>query len=239
MKIGKTVTPNATSYDLAQVDNDILFGNLTAGTYTYKVIAKTASKNVTLISQSFTVQSKISISNASKPGTMAAGSSFTVTGTVASTVGKLSSVTVGVYTSSGTQQIGKTANPNTTTYNLSKVDNDIVFGKLAAGTYTYKVIAKTSSTTKTLVTKEFKVNPKKVKWSKDTEVTGYEIQYSTSSNFSGAKTVSINSYKTVSKQLTSLKKGAKYYVRVRSYKKVSGTKYYGEWSSSKLSGKIS
>lgn len=253
MKIGKTVTPNATSYDLAKVDNDILFGNLTAGTYTYKVIAKTASQNVTLISQSFTVQSKISISNASKPGTMAAGSSFTVTGTVASTVGKLSSVTVGVYTSSGMQQIGKTANPNTTTYNLSKVDNEIVFGKLAAGTYTYKVIAKTSSTTKTLVTKEFKVNPKKaklsslkvasgkkltVKWIKDTAVTGYEIQYATSSNFSGAKTVSVNSYKTVSKQLTSLKKGAKYYVRVRSYKKVNGTKYYGEWSSSKLSAKI-
>ncbi|MCD8217115.1 MAG: hypothetical protein LUD01_03565 [Clostridiales bacterium] len=36
-----------------------------------------------------------------------------------------------------------------------------------------------------------------------------------------------------SKAVSSLTKGKKYYVRVRTYKTVSGTKYYSAWSSAK------
>ncbi|MCC8075959.1 MAG: MBG domain-containing protein [Clostridiales bacterium] len=72
-----------------------------------------------------------------------------------------------------------------------------------------------------------------VKWGKNTKATGYQIQYSTSSSFSSYKTVTVSSYSTVSKTISSLTKNKKYYVRVRAYKTVSGTKYYSAWSSTK------
>ncbi|MCD8146485.1 MAG: fibronectin type III domain-containing protein, partial [Clostridiales bacterium] len=72
-----------------------------------------------------------------------------------------------------------------------------------------------------------------VKWGKNSKATGYQIQYSTSSSFSSYKTVTVTSYKTVSKTISSLTKGKRYYVRVRAYKTVSGTKYYSAWSSKK------
>ena len=40
------------------------------------------------------------------------------------------------------------------------------------------------------------------------------------------------------KKIKKLKKGKRYYVQVRSIKTISGAKYYGAWSKTKLSGKI-
>lgn len=65
-----------------------------------------------------------------------------------------------------------------------------------------------------------------------TQTTGYQIQYSTSSKFSGAKTVTVSN-KTTKKTIKSLKGKKKYYVRVRTYKTVGKTKYYSAWSSAK------
>lgn len=67
------------------------------------------------------------------------------------------------------------------------------------------------------------------------QTNGYQVQYSTSKKFSGAKTVTINSNKTTSTTLKSLKARTTYYVRVRTYKTVSGKKYYSGWSSYKYS----
>lgn len=65
-------------------------------------------------------------------------------------------------------------------------------------------------------------------------VTGYQIQYSTSATFaSGNKTVYVTSNKTASKAIKNLKAKKKYYVRIRTYKTVSGTKYYSDWSAKK------
>ena len=72
------------------------------------------------------------------------------------------------------------------------------------------------------------------KWTKQaTQTTGYQIQYSTSSKFTSPKTVTVSSYKTTSKTVSKLKAKKKYYVRIRTYKTVSGTKYYSSWSGSK------
>lgn len=94
--------------------------------------------------------------------------------------------------------------------------------------YTIKP-AKTSITKLTAGKKCFTV-----KWSKKTaQVTGYQIQYSTNSKFSKTKTVTITKNKTVSKKISKLSAKKKYYVRIRTYKTVSGKKYYSDWSAAK------
>lgn len=113
---------------------------------------------------------------------------------------------------------------------------------------TYKVTITFKGNYSGTVTKTFKINPKKaslkslskgkkqikVKWSKVTsETTGYQIQYSTSSKFKSAKTVTIKKNKTTSTTIKSLKSNKKYYVRVRTYKTVKSTKYYSSWSNVK------
>ena len=70
-----------------------------------------------------------------------------------------------------------------------------------------------------------------LKWKKQTtQTTGYEIQYSTSSKFKGAKTLKNIKAKTSSKSISKLKANKKYYVRIRTYKTVKGKKYYSDWS---------
>ena len=56
---------------------------------------------------------------------------------------------------------------------------------------------------------------------------GVQIQYSTNKKFSNSKT---SSTKKASKTIKGLKKKKKYYLRVRSYKKVNGKKVYSKWS---------
>ena len=72
-----------------------------------------------------------------------------------------------------------------------------------------------------------------VKWKKDTKVTGYQIQYSTSSEFTDVKTVTVKKNSITSASISKLTKNKKYYVRIRKYKKVSDKNYYSAWSSVK------
>ncbi|MGN0356120.1 MAG: hypothetical protein ACI4EI_13755 [Muricoprocola sp.] len=75
-----------------------------------------------------------------------------------------------------------------------------------------------------------------VKWTKRTEqVSGYQIQYSRNSYFSGAVTKTITSNATASARYSYLGKNTKYYVRVRTYKKIysTGRTYYSAWSPTK------
>ena len=67
-------------------------------------------------------------------------------------------------------------------------------------------------------------------WKKNSKATGYQIQYSTKSNFSSYKTITVKSYKTVQKTISKLTKKKSYYVRVRCYKTYNGSKYYSAWS---------
>lgn len=55
MKIGKTANPNATSYNLANLDADVKFGKLPAGVYYYRVSATNEPGTTTLINKKFTV----------------------------------------------------------------------------------------------------------------------------------------------------------------------------------------
>lgn len=70
-----------------------------------------------------------------------------------------------------------------------------------------------------------------VKWNKNSAASGYQIQYATSSKFQKATTVTIKSGKTLSSTITKgIARNKKYYIRVRSYKKVGKTTYYSGWS---------
>lgn len=72
------------------------------------------------------------------------------------------------------------------------------------------------------------------KWKKQaTETTGYQVRYSIKSNMSKAKVKTISKAKTTSKKVTGLKAKKKYYVQIRTYKKVGGVTYYSSWSSKK------
>lgn len=77
----------------------------------------------------------------------------------------------------------------------------------------------------------------KVAWKAVSGVAGYEIQYATSSKFTGAQTVTLLKQTTVKKTITELTKGKTYYVRMRTYSKINGIKYYSGWSE-KVSVKI-
>ncbi|MDD6729178.1 MAG: fibronectin type III domain-containing protein [Eubacteriales bacterium] len=74
----------------------------------------------------------------------------------------------------------------------------------------------------------------KISWKKDSTISDYQLQYSTSKKFYKSKTKTITvSKKSTSKTISKLKSGKKYYVRIRSYKTISGKKTYGSWSSVK------
>ena len=69
-----------------------------------------------------------------------------------------------------------------------------------------------------------------VKWKKQKEINGYEVEYSLNEDFSDSKTLTIKNPKANGKYIKKLKAKKKYYVRVRVYKTVNGKKYYSEWS---------
>ena len=133
---------------------------------------------------------------------------------------------------------GKTLK-NGTDYTVSYSSNKNI------GTATVKIAGKCSYTG--TITKTFKINPAKqeiqkltakskaffVDWAQKGSATGYEIQYATNSKFTSAKKVTITNNKTDKTTVSKLSGKKKYYVRVRSYTTVKGTKYYGAWSASK------
>ena len=123
-------------------------------------------------------------------------------------------------------------------------------GRKYVGKYAVKITFKGKySGTKTLY---FTIKPKStsisslkagskkftVKWKKQaTQTTGYQVQYSASSKFSKAKTVTVGKNTTVSKKISKLSGKKKYYVRVRTYKtvKINGKsiRIYSGWSKAK------
>ena len=132
--------------------------------------------------------------------------------------------------------IGMTNNYSVTYSNnkyVGKATAKITFKGKYSGTksLTFKINPKGTSLSK--------LTPKKraftVTWKKQaTQTTGYQIQYSLSSKFaSGNKLVTVGKTGTTSKTISKLKAKKRYYVRVRTYKTVSGTKYYSAWSAKK------
>lgn len=76
----------------------------------------------------------------------------------------------------------------------------------------------------------------KVQWQRR-GVRGYQLQYSLREDFSEAKSVTIKGRKKSAKTLKKLKSGQLYFVRVRTWTKSGGKRYYSSWSEP-MSGRI-
>ena len=125
-------------------------------------------------------------------------------------------------------------------------DYTVIYPQTCKNVGIYKATVKLKGNYSGTKVVSYKINPKAtklynvvgtkdkftVKWYKQTtQVTGYQIQYSLKSNFaSGNKSVLINKNSINVKTVKKPTAGKNYYVRVRTYKTVSGKKYYSSWS---------
>lgn len=170
-----------------------------------------------------------------------------------STIAKISSVAL---SSTSYTYNGKTKKPTVTVKDSkgNKLNNGTDYtvkyssGRKNVGKYTVTVTFKGNYSGAKKLT--FEINPKGTSISKltagkkkftatlakqTTQTSGYQLQYSTSSNMKNATTKTYSDASKTSKSVTGLKSGTKYYVRVRTYKnvKIDGktVKLYSSWSS--------
>ena len=157
----KTVSPNAKSYSVANVDAYIKFGAAKPGTNYYKISATDEKTTKVLVNKSYTVTSNspastLKLTNANYPTTLTEGKSFSIKGTITSNY-KITSVTVGIYNANGGAVSAKTVNPNSTSYSIANIDAYIKFGAAKAGTNYYRISATDTKQSKTLMNQAYTV----------------------------------------------------------------------------------
>lgn len=70
------------------------------------------------------------------------------------------------------------------------------------------------------------------------QTSGYQVRCAAAKSMKGAKTVKVAKVKKTTVKIGKLKRGKKYYVQVRTYKKVGSKVYWSSWSKSKRSVKV-
>ena len=162
---------------------------------------------------------------------------------VAST--KAQSFQLGAKAKGGAKLTYKSNNKSVTVSQSGKV----TIAKNFAGTATITITSGSTKTyTKTVNRITITVNPagtafrsvyngkgKKLKayWKKNNRVSGYQLQYSPSKQFTNVKTVTLKGANCTGAIRSKLTKGKTYSVRIRTYKKVGGKVYYSAWSKRK------
>ena len=145
-----------------------------------------------------------------------------------------------VYQKSGSKwkKIKTTSSTSYTVKNL-KADKEYQFKVRAvvdgaSGAYSSVLTVETIPETTSKLTLKAGKKQLTASWSKVSDISGYEISYSTSKKFS-KKTTKVVKAKKSSKKTTikKLTKNKKYYVRIRTYKTVNGKKIYSDWSTVK------
>lgn len=224
---GKAITPAVTINGLKSgTDYTVSYSNnINAGTAKVTITGKgnytgTATVNFTINKKA----AKITASNFKKT---VGASAFKLNAKVDSK-GKLSYASsnkkIATVSSAGKVTLKKNAIGKVTITITAKETTNY---KKATKKITVTVAPKSVSGLKATSTSAKKV---KVTWKKSSNITGYQIQYSTNKNFKKAKTINVKSAKTKSTTISKLSSKKKYYVRIRAYKTVSKTKYYSDWS---------
>ena len=122
-----------------------------------------------------------------------------------------------------TDDYPKTTTSNSETVNIT--DTDISNSK--KGTSSYRKPKRALIKKVTLS----KAGTIKITWKKDTYATGYQLVVATNKKFTkGKKVYVIKKNKTTSKKIKHLKRGKKYFIKVRAYKSVGKKKLYGKYS---------
>ena len=172
--------PNTSSVDLRYtINNDLKFGNLSSGQYTYCVEATAQNGNEqtkqNLIRHSFQVYSTsvaepalpqtpvvtepvqttppaptvpartpvLSVSGHNLPESQKVGQNFGIRGTVSTDCGTITELYGAIIDASGNAVCSGWYNPYSTTVDLrTTINNDLVFGTLGVGSYTYYVQAR-------------------------------------------------------------------------------------------------
>lgn len=115
---------------------------------------------------------------------------------------------------------------------VGKATITITAGATKDYTKTVKRVTVTVNPTGTTFRSVYNAKGQKLKayWKKNSSISGYQLQYGTSKQFTNCKTVTLKSAKYTGAVRTKLRKGKTYYVRIRTYKKVGGKTYYSAWS---------
>ncbi|MCI5900031.1 MAG: fibronectin type III domain-containing protein [Hominisplanchenecus sp.] len=91
----------------------------------------------------------------------------------------------------------------------------------------------TACNTKVRSVKSKRTKELQIAWKRIANAEGYQIRYSMNSTFKKAKTITVKSGTVWKKTIAGLKKGKKYYVKVRAYRILDGEKVYTRWSAKK------
>ncbi|MBR2284705.1 MAG: hypothetical protein IJ874_09880 [Ruminococcus sp.] len=162
--------PNTTTYNLkTKFDNMLTFNKLAAGSYIYRITAKTAQGEKAVAESTFTVGGgkstpsagtlNINVSDKIVPmGNLEQGKPYIIGGFLNSNYA-ITQVYGGVYSADGkTSVLYCEDTPIMTTYNLkTKFDNMLTFNKLTAGSYIYRITAKTAQGEKAVAESTFTV----------------------------------------------------------------------------------
>lgn len=226
-KLTKTITvtnANASTNTTSTKNIANMTATLSKSSYTYTGSACKPSVTIrngsTLVSSSnytVTYTNNVNVGTATVKITGKGSYSGTITKTFKITTQSISNFTAGLSATSYTYN-GSAKKPTVTLKNGSTTISNSNYtvsysNNVNVGTATVKITGKGNYSGS--ITKTFKINPTTtsisslsasskaftVKWTKKTtQVTGYQIQYSTSSSFSSAKTVTVTSNSTTSKK---------------------------------------
>ena len=138
-----------------------------------------------------------------------------------------------------TAKIFKLEHSTTYKFKIAVYSKDTTTGEIFVGPKTDALVAKTAPVApkeKTKLTSLYNKAPYvQVKWKNigKKNANRYQIQYSRSSSFKDAVTVTVKTTKATSKRIYGLRSYTRYYFRVRAGKAYGGDEEYGKWSSSK------
>ncbi len=254
IKAQTTVNATGHKYDSGKVTKAATC--TAAGVKTYTCTVCKATKTETIAKKAHTYKNYVTKATTSRNGSVVNKCSVCGAKKSTTTVYKISSVAL---STTATYYNGKVKTPGVTVKDVkgrtlrNGTDYTVSFasGRKYVGRYAVTVTFKGNySGKKTLyfniiprgVSKINSVTSRSrgfvVNWTKQrTQTTGYQIQYSTNKNMSGAKTITMPKNTYYAKNIKGLKGNKRYYVRIRTYKvtKFNGKNYniYSPWCATK------
>lgn len=119
-----------------------------------------------------------------------------------------------------------------TVKNTGKTEISIHASETETSPEVQKLISLTVKPQKVIIQKVSTPTPRSIliKWEKQDKISGYQIQYSTKSKFTTARSLLIKNISTTTRKIIGLKVEKGYFVRIRAYKINGQTKVYSDWS---------